>query len=237
MIKNKKVLAITLARGGSKSIKKKNIINVNEQSLICYTIKEVLNSEFIDDYIVSTEDEQIASLVRQYGVGIPFLRPVELAQDTTTSVSALLHAVQKMEKLKNTKYDYIVEIMCTNPLKTVVDIDACIEKLNNTGADSVVSVMQLFDHHPLRIKKIEDDEIKDFCLAEVEESRRQDLKPDAFIRNGSIYALKRDTLMLFKSRRGKTSRPYIMPAEKSVNIDEPVDIFYAEHYLKERETK
>ena len=91
-------------------------------------------------------------------------------------------------------YDFVVELMCTNPTKTVEDIDSCIDMLVKTNADSVIAVHKLEDHHPLRIKKIIDGRIVDFCLEEPLESRRQDLKPDAYIRSGSIYALKRDHL-------------------------------------------
>lgn len=234
MINSKKVLGITLARGGSKSVKKKNIIPVSGKPLLAYTIEEALKSKYLDRYIVSTEDGEIARVAKDFGADVPFPRPIELAQDVTTSADALFHAVTQAEKVYKEKYNYVIEIMCTNPLKTVNDIDACIAKLDATGADSVVSVVQIFDHHPLRVKKIENDEILDFCVPEVQESRRQDLKPDAYVRNGSIYALKRETIMAYKSRRGKISRPYIMPGERSINIDKPADVYYAEFYLKAR---
>ena len=235
MINNKKVLAITLARGGSKSVPRKNIMLIDGKPLIAHTIEEVKKSRFIDNYLVSTDDQEIADVARQWGAEVPFLRPAELAQDTSTSADALIHAVSAYETFTGLTFDFIIEIMCTNPLKVVEDIDTCIEKLEKTGADSVVSVVQLFDHHPARIKKIESDEIKDFCVTETEESRRQDLKPNAYVRNGSIYALKRETIMKFRSRRGNVSRPHIMPKNRTVNIDEPADVFYAEYYLNQRD--
>lgn len=234
MINGKKVLAVTLARGGSKSVPKKNIYPILGKPLIAYTIEEVLKSSHIDSFIVSTDDTEIATISEEYGARIPFLRPSELAQDTTTSVDALLHAVTSYESLVNEQFDYVVEIMCTNPLKTVHDIDACISKLDSTQADSVVAVMRLFDHHPARIKKIEDDQIIDFVVPEIPESRRQDLVPHAYIRNGSIYALTRQTILDKKSRKGNVSRPHIMPAERTVNIDEPSDLHLAEYYLKQK---
>ena len=93
---------------------------------------------------------------------MPFLRPQEYSTSEASSVSALQHAVKWVENEENCIYDYIIEIMCTNPLKTVEDIDGCIEKLINTNSDSVIALHKLEDHHPIRIKKIVDDKIKDF---------------------------------------------------------------------------
>jgi CMP-N-acetylneuraminic acid synthetase len=123
-------------------------------------------------------------------------------------------------------------MMCTNPMKTVEDIDACIEKLTTSGADSVIAVHRLEDHHPARIKKIIDDRIVDFCIPEIPESRRQDLKPEAYIRSGSIYALRRDYLMVEGRRYGSIeSRPYILPNDRAVNVDTEIDFLVAEHLL------
>jgi CMP-N-acetylneuraminic acid synthetase len=142
------------------------------------------------------------------------------------------HAVAWAEKQEGVRYDYVIEMMCTNPMKTVEDIDACIEKLVKTGADSVIAVHRLEDHHPIRIKKIVDDRIVDFCLPEKPETRRQDLKPHAYIRSGSIYALKRDHLMVEGRRYGSVeSRPYILPEERAVNVDTELDFLIAEHLL------
>ena len=161
-----------------------------------------------------------------------FSAPPELARDTSSSVSALQHAVAWAEENEGVRYDYIVELMCTNPMKTAADIDGVIEKLIATGADSVIGVVQLDDHHPARIKQIVDDRLVDFCVPEVPESRRQDLKPAAYIRSGAIYALKRDVLMAQGRRYGTAeSRPYIMTADQSVNIDSEIDFMIAEVLL------
>ena len=228
-----RILAITLARGGSKSILKKNIKPIIDIPLIAYTIAEAKKSKKITRYIVSTDDEQIKSVALDYGAEVPFLRPEEFSSDTASSVSALKHAVHWAENDEGLKYDFVVELMCTNPLKTVNDIDAVIEKLILTGSDSVIAVHKLEDHHPARIKKIVDDKIVDFCVPETSEMRRQDLKPDAYIRSGSIYALKRDHLMVDNLRYGsKQSRPYILPPERAVNVDTEIDFLVAEKMLE-----
>jgi CMP-N,N'-diacetyllegionaminic acid synthase len=234
MKKNKEIniLGLTLARGGSKSVLRKNIKPIAGIPLIGYTIAEALKSKLLSRYIVSTDDEEIQKVAIQCGAEAPFLRPSKYSTDDASSVSAMQHAVDWVEKQDGVKYDYVVELMCTNPMKTVTDIDASIEKLIRTKADSVIAVHMLEDHHPARIKKIIDDKIIDFCIPEVPESRRQDLKPEAYIRSGSIYALKRNYLMLEGKRYGSdNSRPYILPPERSVNIDTEIDFMIAELML------
>jgi CMP-N-acetylneuraminic acid synthetase len=227
-------LGITLARVGSKSVPKKNIQIIAGKPLLCYTIEEALKSSYLNRYIVSTDDPEIQNVAIEAGAEAPFLRPAEFSNDNATSVSALQHAVSWAEQDKGKEYDFIVELMCTNPLKTVEDIDACIHKLVATGADSVIAVHKVEDHHPIRIKKIVDDKIADFCLPEIPEIRRQDLKPEAYIRSGSIYALTRDHLMKDCKRYGsKNSRPYILSSNRAVNIDSKIDLFKAEAILKD----
>jgi CMP-N,N'-diacetyllegionaminic acid synthase len=227
-----KILGLTLARGGSKSIPKKNIQPINGVPLIAYTIYEAILSRFITRYIVSTDDEQIRDVALRYGAEVPFLRPPTLSSDTASSKDAMQHAVTWVEEEEGVKYDYVIELMCTNPMKTVDDIDGSIEKLIKTGADSVIAVHKLDDHHPIRIKKIVDDRITDFCLPETPETRRQDLKPDAYIRSGSIYALRRDYLMIDGRRYGSdNSRPWILSPERGVNLDTMMDFRMAELLL------
>ena len=175
-MKKKRVLAITLARGGSKEVKKKNIKKINNKPLIWYTIKEALKSKLIDRYIVSTDSREIKKISIKNGADVPFLRPKHLATDKASSVKALQHAVKFVEQTDGFKYDIIVELMCTNPLKKSDDIDKIIKKIINTNADTVIAVHKVEDHHPRRLKKIINDKIVDF-MSEKSESRRQDLKP------------------------------------------------------------
>ena len=230
-----KILGITLARGGSKSVPKKNIRYINNKPLIFYTISESLKSKYINRYLVSTDDNEIRNISIEYGADVPFLRPKELSSDIASSADALKHAVKFVEKQDECRYDYIVELMCTNPLKTVHDIDSCIQKIIKTKADSVIAMNQLDDHHPARIKKIKDDKIVDFCVKEKLESRRQDLRPKAFIRSGSIYVMTRKELMIHNRRYGSSnSRPYILPPERTVNIDNEIDFLVAEKMLSHK---
>ena len=171
--KNKNILAITLARGGSKAVPNKNIKKILGKPLIAFTIEEVLKSKYIDDYIVSTDSKKIANVAKKFGAKVPFLRPKNISRDNSAAQDALVHALNKYESMINKKFDYIVEIMCTNPLKNFKDIDLCIEKIHRTKSDTVISVQRLYDHHPIRIKKIKNDRIFNFILPENERTRRE----------------------------------------------------------------
>lgn len=233
-MKNKyKILGVTLARGGSKGVKNKNIKNFNGKPLIYHTIKEAIKVKYLSNYIISTDSKKIKNICESYGANCPFLRPKNLASDTTSSVDALIHSVKFCEKKFNTKYDYIIELMATNPFKIKKDIEKCIEILVKTKADSVIGVTEVFENHPARIKKIVKGYLTDFCVPE-KVFRRQDLKPKAYIRNGSIYALKRDTLMVEKNRFGsKKSIPYILE-KNNINIDNNFDFKMAEFLYNEK---
>jgi len=225
----KRVLAVTLARGGSKRVPSKNIAPIAGLPLLYYTFREAQKSKHIDRYIVSTEDAEIASVCKEYNIDC-HKRPNELASDTATSAAAIIDVVECLED-----YDIIVELMATNPLKIAHDIDRVIEKLVTTGADSVVSVVRVWDTHPSRVKYIEDDRLMDF-YPEVPESRRQDLFPPAYIRNGSIYATTRESLISSGRRLGPVTRPYVMPTERSINIDEPIDLYIAQSVIEGKST-
>ena len=219
MINGKNVLAITLARGGSMGIPKKNIVDIHGKPLLQYTTDEIVKSKYIDDYVVSTDSDDIEQVCNELNVNV-FRR--KKASNTQTTAEGLLEVLQSYKK-----YDYVVEVMCTNPLKTIQDIDNVIEKLDNTGADSVVSVVRVWDNHPLRIKYIENDKLMNFYGDEnpdVPNTRRQDLTPPAYVRNGSIYAMTYEQMVGKGLRIGKDVRPYIMDEQNSINLDEPLDL-------------
>lgn len=233
-MKKYKILAVTLARGGSKSIKKKNIYNINGKPLLYYTIKQALKSKLITRYLVSTDDKEIQKIAIKYGAECPFLRPKKLAGDKASAADADIHALKWAEKNEGIKYDFFIELMATNPLKTNIDIDNVLKKLIKTGADSVIGVVKLEDHHPLRIKKIVNGRIANFKknLKEIPEGERQDLRPLAYIRNGSIYASRRNLLIKGKRYGTKNSLPYIMNENNSVNIDTKRDLMLASILIK-----
>lgn len=228
----KNILGITLARGGSKGIKNKNLREINNKPLIYYTIKEALKSKYLTKYIVSTDSLKIKKIAENYKADVPFLRPKSLAKDNSSSASALKHALINCEKFYKIKFDYVIELMATNPLKIKKDIDNIIKILLKKNADSVIAVNRLFDHHPARIKKIVKNKLFDFAVKEILESRRQDLKPAAYVRSGSIYAMSRKFILEEKRYQSGKSHPYILPIERTINIDDYDDLFLAEKKLK-----
>ncbi len=227
MIENKKVLAVTLAREGSKRVKKKNTATLDGKTLIRYTIDEVRKSKFIDKYVISTDCTDVKRICKWEKVEA-IDRPEYLATDTAKSSDALIHAVQQIEE----EYDIIVEVMSTNPLKNSEDIDGCISKLVNMNAESVVSVSRIWDHHPSRVKFLDENDVMNDFYPEELESRRQDLTPPSYVRNGSIYVMTKDFLLREKTRYNKRSIAYIMPEERSINIDEQNDFRLCEILIK-----
>tara|TARA_B100000315_G_C14502109_1_gene552843 strand:+ start:25 stop:759 length:735 start_codon:yes stop_codon:yes gene_type:complete len=230
------VLGIILARGGSKGIPKKNIYSINGHPLISYTIAAALKSGILERLVVSTDSNEISDIAKKYGAEVPFKRPDKLAGDEVPSNKTLKHAVEECERIYDLEFDYVIETPCVAPLRDHNDIKNVVDKLINTGADSVISVTQMQDKHPVRMKRIVNDQLEDFCSEYPEgESggfRRQDLEP-CFIRNGAIYSMKRDTIVLHCSRRGNVIRPYVMPEEKSVNVDTTMDLKLAEQLISE----
>lgn len=237
MSNKKKFLCIILARGGSKSIRNKNIINLNGHPLIAYTIHQALKSKVFEDIVVSTNSKKIRYISRLYGAKVPFLRPQRISKDNSKPIDALYHATKLSEKIYKKKYDFIIELLCTNPFKIDKDIKEVSKIQKKTNADSVIAINKLEDHHPIRIKKIVNGYIRNFCLHEIPESRRQDLKPTAYIRSGSIYSMRRDMLNK-KIRYGtKKSLAYVIPNSRVVNIDTKMDFEFAKFFAKNNRLK
>ena len=230
------ILGVILARGGSKGIPNKNIQPLNGHPLISYTIAAALKSKRLSKLVVSTDSNEISECAMKYGAEVPFMRPLDLAGDNVPSNEALKHAVLKSEKIFGTTFNYVIETPCVAPLRDHADINKALNMLMDTDADSVISVTQMQDKHPVRMKRIVDDKLEDFCAeypeGESGDFRRQNLEP-CFIRNGAIYSMKRDTIVLESSRWGSIIRPYVMPEERSVNIDTPIDLRLAELLISE----
>ncbi|MBI5401570.1 acylneuraminate cytidylyltransferase family protein [Candidatus Wolfebacteria bacterium] len=231
MYKSKKILGIITARGGSKSIPRKNIKNLNGKPLIAYTIEAAEKSRLLTRFVVSTEDAEIVAVSKQLGASVPFIRPMELAQDDSASIDVVIHAINWLKDSLTEKYDYIMILQPTSPLRTAEDIDACIEKIIDTGADSVISMMKLVDFSPLKLKKIEGDTILPLLQDEGKLASRRQEAQDIYKRNAAIFLTKKGLIMK-KDLFGKISRPYIMPIERSVDINELVDFELAEFWLK-----
>lgn len=233
-MKKKRIIAIIPARGGSKGIKKKNIISLRGRPLIFYTIKEAKKSKLISDLIVSTDSNEIVKVTKKYGAIAPFIRPKKISGDLASSFSVVKHALSFMEKLKKFKYDYVIMLQPTCPLRLAGDIDRSLTMLINSNSDSITSIKDVEANHPNRMKIIKNKKLINFFEQGFEDMRpRQNLKK-VFIRNGAIYAFKRKVIMKQGSLVGKKNLPYIMPKERSVNIDSYEDLELAKYYLSRK---
>jgi N-acylneuraminate cytidylyltransferase len=235
MDRTQKVLAVIPARGGSKGVPRKNIRTVCGRPLITYTIEHARAAQHLfHRIIVSTDDEEIATVAREYGAEVPFLRPANLARDETPMIPMLQHAVDFIERQDAARMDWICLLQPTEPFRTVSDLEQCLSLGNAGGCDSVISVVRVFATHPILMKRIENDVLLPFCVEEREGTRRQDYQPAAYMRNGSIYLTRRDVLMEQGSIWGQTIRPYVMPLERSVSIDTELDLKLAELMMSEQ---
>ncbi len=233
-----KVLAVIPARGGSKGVPRKNIRMVGGKPLIAYTIDAALAvKNRLHRLIVSTDDAEIAAMAQDYGAEVPFMRPADLGGDRVPMVPVLKHAIQAIEELDGIKLDWVLLLQPTCPFRAPEDILAALELATAGGCDSVISVVRVLAHHPILMKKIENDRLLPFMIEEVEGTRRQDYNPPAYMRNGSIYLTRRDNLMNNNSIWGKVIRPYIMPEERSVNVDSEMDMKLVEFMLQDRQQR
>ncbi|MHB8112491.1 MAG: acylneuraminate cytidylyltransferase family protein [Bellilinea sp.] len=237
-VDNPKVLAVIPARGGSKGVPRKNIRMVAGKPLIAYTIAAALAvKNRLHRLIVSTDDAEIAVVAQDYGAEVPFMRPADLGGDRVPMVPVLKHAIQAIEEMDGIKLDWVLLLQPTCPFRAPEDILAALELAAAGGCDSVISVVQVLAHHPILMKKIENDRLLPFMIEEVEGTRRQDYNPPAYMRNGSIYLTRRDNLMNNNSIWGNVIRPYIMPEERSVNVDSEMDMKLVEFMLQDRQQR
>ena len=232
-----KTLAIIPARGGSKGIPRKNIKSFLGKPLIEYTINLALSIPDIDRVIVSTEDYEIAEISKNAGADIPFMRPKELAQDNSPTITVLRHAVNFLEK-EEEKYDNILVLEPTSPLRTKKLVLDTIKFLNETNAETVVSAKK-FDVDFSDILQIDSDNYFKLFLDLDTTFRRQDAK-DAYLLDGAIYGVKKNILkdpsllMLnpHKERPNLKTKMVKSDPRVSIEIDNQEDWEYAEYIYK-----
>lgn len=214
-------------------MKRKNILPIDGKPLIAWTIGEALSSRYLDKVIVSTDSKEIADIAEAYGAEIPFLRSDKLATDKARMIDVILHAVEQFEK-NGHFYDSVMLLQPTSPLRTAIDIDNAIELLNAKNAGAVVSVCEA-EHHPYWSNTLPPDGcMKDFLTPAARKKNRQEL-PSFYRLNGAIYLARTDSLRLRRDFIGKETYAYIMPKERSVDIDTEMDFEFAEFLLVRRD--
>lgn len=217
-----RVLAVIPARGGSKSIPRKNLADVNGRPLLSYVIEAARRARRVDRCLVSTDDEEIAAVAEAGGAEVPFLRPTELGADEVGLVPVVRHAMLAMDAL-GFRADVVVSVQATSPFLEGKDIDDAIEKLEATGSDSVASVQAVEHEHPFWVKKLEGDRVLPFNEYTDESFlQRQDL-PAAYIFDGGIFVRRRHLLEGWSGRdfgMGADVRALVLGGRKSIHIDD-----------------
>lgn len=234
MIQNKKVVAIIPARGGSKSIPRKNIKLLNEIPLLAYSIAAGKQSRYVDRVIVSTDDREIAEVARQYGAEVPFLRPANLAEDKTVDFPVFEHAVQWLEQQEMYRADIVVQLRPTSPCRPVACVDEAVETLINSSADSVRGVVPS-GQNPYKMWRIQSDGMQPLLKSEFAEAYnmpRQKLPP-TYWQTGHVEVIRYETIMQQRSLTGTVIAPYILDSAYAIDLDNLFQWHYAEFVMRE----
>jgi len=225
--KNKTFLAIIPARGGSKRLPRKNLLDLNAKPLIAWSIEAGIRSQYIDKVLVTSDNEDILSIAQIFGAD-KCQRPHKLATDMATTFDVVKHTIKNLEE----KYDYVVLLQPTSPLRTTKHIDEAINLLKSKNADAIVSVCEM-EHSPLWANTLNDDlNMNNFLKDETLNRRSQDLEKYYRI-NGAIYICKIDKLLSEKSFFLKENIfAYIMGRKYSIDIDEEIDFIIAQSIME-----
>lgn len=224
------VLGMINARGGSKGVPRKNIRPLGNKPLIAWSISVAKKVPQISHCMVSTEDEEIAEVARQHGGEIPFMRPEELATDTSIQLDTIIYNTEKMEDALGHKIDAVALLQPTHPFRAAEDVSRCINLLFQTGADSVITIAPN-KHHPFGLWQ---EDKKGLCLfledgAAQQKGFNRQTMPDLYMRTGAVYVIKRDVLIEQKSLYGQHVEGYVVDDARSwINIDDEHDFKMAE---------
>lgn len=232
MYKNKKILCIIPARSGSKGLPGKNIKKLLGKPLIAYTIEHAKGSKYIDRIIVSTDSSKISKISKQYGAEAPFIRPKRLATDKSSGIDVLLHAIGWMEEKEKYDFDILVLLHATAPLRKTEDIDNSIELLFKKDYDNIFSVTEA--HRNPYFNMVEMDDNRRIKLVKKGNFPTRQSAPKAFDMNSSIYVWKKKALKEKKSVFLRKSGIYLMPRERSIDIDDYIDFKISEALMRKR---
>lgn len=230
------VLGLITARGGSKGVPRKNIRILNGKPLLQYTAEAALSASHLSRIILSTDDEEIAEVGRRCGLEVPFLRPAELARDDTPSLPVVQHAVRWLEA-QGSCFDAVCLLQPTAPLRRAEDIDACIQLLEKSGADSVVTILPVPpEHNPHWVYFKDRAGLLHISTGEAAPIPRRQELPPAFQREGSVYVTRRDVLMEEDSLYGRRLVGHLLTEQQRVDINCPEDWTRAEHLISRSNT-
>ena len=233
-MKEYKVLCTICARGGSKGVKNKNIKPINSKPLIAYTIEQAKESDLFEHIVISTDSDDIAAIAKEYGAEVFFKRSAEMASDTAGKLDVIRDAFQRSEKYYNETFDYLIDLDATAPLRSVEDITQSFEQFLKNNNDNLVTAMPSRRSPYFNLVEV-DNKGKVYLSKTLNDSvvRRQDA-PKSYDMNASIYIWKRDIILnsntLFLEKTGL----YVMPEERSIDIDNELDYKFVEFLMKEK---
>lgn len=231
MYEGKRILGVITARGGSKGIARKNIKELLGKPLIAYTIEAAQHSTLLTKVIVSTDDDEIAEVAKRYGADVPYKQPANISGDTNMAFEAVQYAVRTLKE-QGEEFDYAMMLQPTSPLRTADDIDACIRLAVDSNADSVMSMKQLTDFSVKKLKSIDTNgQIHGLLEDEGKQTAARTEAEPVYRRNCAVY-LTKTSLVETGDQFGVTSLAYLMPEERSIDINEPVDFALAEFWMK-----
>jgi CMP-N,N'-diacetyllegionaminic acid synthase len=227
-----RILGIIPARGGSKAVPGKNIKLLNGKPLLQYTAEIALESQYLTDVILSSDDKRIITVAESLGVRVPFIRPAALADDQTPTIDVIIHALQWFQK-QAVCFDAVCLLQVTSPFRTVEFLEKAISKFMESGCDSLVSVQKVpHEYNPHWTFEVNPEgNLKIATGDEKIISRRQEL-PDAYHRDGSIYITKTEVLLQQHSLYGESTSFIESSPEFHVNIDTLADWEKAEQMTK-----
>jgi CMP-N,N'-diacetyllegionaminic acid synthase len=222
------LLAIIPARGGSKGILRKNLVSLNGRPLIEYTIKAAQKSKFINEILLSTDDEEIADVGRQLGLDVSYRRPMELAEDTTSMIDTLEHGLHWIESRFGQLPEDTMLLQPTSPLRSVQDIDDAVAIFYETSVTSLVSVHEMGEH-PYECVVGSGNNWSYLVTPPSGIARRQDYKDKFNFINGAIYLAKTRCLLDQRSFININETHFFsMPRERGIDVDAYIDLYIAE---------
>lgn len=228
------ILGLIPARGGSKGIPHKNIVSLAGRPLLAYTCEAALASQRLSRIVLSTDDEAIAEVGRKYRIEAPFIRPAELSEDDTPAVAVAQHAMLWLAENENWRTDQLVLLQPTSPLRRAHHIDEAVLLMEQTDADTVVSVVAVpHRFSPYAVMRLEDGLLSDFWQAPTafDRFRRQSL-PMLYARNGPAVLIARSPVLFqHDGFYGERVVPYVMEEEDSIDVDTFYDLRLAECLL------
>ncbi|MFA5089593.1 MAG: acylneuraminate cytidylyltransferase family protein [Candidatus Omnitrophota bacterium] len=237
MYKEKRILALIPARGGSKGLPRKNTRLLRGKPLIYWTIRQALSSKYLDQVIVSTDDNEIAMIAERYGASVPFLRPKRLATDKAKTIDVIFHALNYFQEI-NIKFDYLALLEPTSPLRKTDDIDKAVQALidRESNFDSLVSLGKIALEHPVLAKKINKKGYVGSYIKNVKcASRRQDF-PLSYFPYGVIYLSKITTLRKTKKFYQKRTLPYFIERWQNYEVDDALDFLCIDSIIRFKNT-